>query len=255
MHHRNATSPPVPLRTLSDLNNKELMQLLEMFAGNVLVHYGMWFTESVYKLGLAQTLELESKAFRLYAPLAVKRLAPHLEALGDQHPLVSSSHKDDAELIALIQDLAKTWVASDGTWFQAVEAHAGMAAAKEINDRCWANFAALEAMKILAFLGLPQGCGLSGLQKALEFRTYSVINAHTTEFLEDGSLLLTFQECRVQDSRRRKKMQDYPCKSAGMIEYSNFAAFIDNRIATQCVYCPPDPLGPDQYCSWRFTMS
>jgi len=255
MYHTNVTSDAASVRTLSDLDNKELRGLLEIFAGNVLVHYGMWFTESVHKLGLAQTLGLESKAFQLYAPLAVKKLAPHLKALVEQSPAVSSSPKDDAELIALIRDLAKTWVASDGVWFQAVEAHAGMHVAKEINDRCWANFAALEATKILAFLGLEQGCGLSGLQRALEFRTYSVINAHTTEFLEDGSLLLTFQECRVQNSRRRKKMQDYPCKSAGMIEYSNFAAFIDSRITTECVYCPPDALAADEYCSWRFAMS
>ncbi len=255
MHPRYETLTTAPIKNLGDLNKNELLELLRIFAGNVLVHYGMWFTESVYKLGLPQTLELESNAFHAYAPLAFQKLTPHLHTQRDKDFALSFSTKDDAELIALIRDLAKTWVASDGVWFQAVERRAGMNIAKEINDRCWANFAALEATKILAFLGLKQGCGLSGLQRALEFRTYSVINEHTSEFLENGSLLLTFRECRVQDSRRRKKMEDYPCKSAGMIEYSNFAAFVDSRITTECVYCPPDSLAADEYCSWRFTTS
>ena len=243
-----------PARTILDLNRDELLELIRLFMGNVLVHYGMWFTECVHQFGCEQTLELERKAFYRYAPLAMKKLMPHLKSdksTDMAHPL---SQKNHDELVGLIKDLAKTWVASDGVWFQAVETHAGMAAAKEINDRCWANFAKLEASKITRFLGLQPGCGLLGLQAALEFRTYSVINRHTSEVKEDGSLVLTLQECRVQDSRRRKKMDDYPCKTAGVIEYSSFATFVDNRIQTQCLYCPPDPVVSDHYCSWRFVI-
>ncbi len=244
----------VVIKTPYDLNKDELVKLLALISGNVLVHYGMWFTETVNRLGLHEAIQLESKAFAKYAPLASKKLGPHLETPNKEDLASLVSEKSEKEVLELIRDLAKTWVASDGVWFQAVETSAGMFVAKEINDRCWANFAALEAFKILQFLGLSAGCGLVGLQEALEFRTYSLINKHVSEIMEDGSLLLTFHECRVQNSRRRKKMDDYPCKSAGLIEYSNFAAFVDSRIVTECVYCPPDKVTEEQFCSWRFLM-
>ncbi|MFW5855438.1 MAG: DUF6125 family protein, partial [Thermodesulfobacteriota bacterium] len=47
---------------------------------------------------------------------------------------------------------------------------------------------------------------------------------------------------------------DYPCKSAGLVEYSYFAAGIDPRIRTECIGCPPDPHPEDWFCAWRFTM-
>jgi len=255
MELRCETSTNINVRTPSDLTRKELIRLATLFAGNVLVHYGMWFTETVNKLGLQETLNLESRAFQKYYPLAIKKLGPHLKKHEPKDLDIAVSKESETEIIALIQDLAKTWVASDGVWFQAVEARAGMAVAKEINDTCWANFAALEASKILAFLGLQAGGGLRVLQQALEFRTYSVINMHTCDFSADGSLVLTFQECRVQNSRRRKRMGDYPCKSAGFIEYSHFATLVDNRIVTECVYCPPDSVKADQFCSWRFVIN
>jgi len=242
------------MKTLQDLSREEILNLLSILAGNVLMHYGIWFSETVRKLGLDEAVELEQQAFEKYGPIALQRVQPFL---GSDHPVSVFDRLGeitDSNLLRLAGNLSKTWVAGDGCWFQAVENRCGMTPAKEINDQCWLHFAAVEASKILKFCGLAKGCGLEGLQQALEFRTYSVINAHSSHVQSDGSLILVMEECRVQRSRRRKNLPDYACKSAGIIEYSHFAACIDPRITTENLYCPPDPLEQHQFCSWRFRI-
>ena len=61
-------------------------------------------------------------------------------------------------------------------------------------------------------------------------------------------------ECRVQVARKRKGLDDYPCKSAGLVEYAYFARAFDARIKTECIGCPPDAHPDDWYCAWRFSL-
>jgi len=59
--------------------------------------------------------------------------------------------------------------------------------------------------------------------------------------------------CRVQETRRRKGLSDFPCKSVGVIEFETFARTIDPRIRTTCLHCPPDVQG-GEYCAWEFSI-
>ena len=59
--------------------------------------------------------------------------------------------------------------------------------------------------------------------------------------------------CRVQETRRRKGLSDFPCKSVGTIEFETFARTIDPRIRTACLHCPPDAQG-GEYCAWEFDI-
>lgn len=239
---------------ITKLSREELLQFVGIFLGDLLVHYGMWFTESVRQLGVEAALEGERNVLQLYYPLAMKRLAPHLGIEmkdGLPGPLAS---KSKGELIALICDIAKTWLAGDGLWFQAVEGKLGMGAAKAVNDSCWSHFAHMEAFKIKAHLDLPENGGLQALEIALRFRIYCTINPYSTDWDENGNLLFRMKECRVQSSRRRKGLEDYACKSAGMTEYTEFVREIDPRIEVENVWCPPDPVPEEAVCAWRFRM-
>ena len=62
------------------------------------------------------------------------------------------------------------------------------------------------------------------------------------------------ESCRVQDTRRRKGLPDFPCRPVGQVEFETFARAVDPRIATSCVACPPDP-GSDGHCGWEFTIA
>ncbi|MCF6246810.1 MAG: DUF6125 family protein, partial [Desulfobacula sp.] len=39
-------------------------------------------------------------------------------------------------------------------------------------------------------------------------------------------------DCTVQSAR---KLDDYPCRSAGLVEYAYFAKAMDKRIETRCI--------------------
>ncbi|MFH0959495.1 MAG: DUF6125 family protein [Pseudomonadota bacterium] len=239
---------------MTKLSREELLQFVGFFLGDVLVHYGMWFTESVKQLGIKNALEAEKGALQQYCPLALKRLAPHFGIeLKDGLPTILASKSED-ELLALIADIAKTWLAGDGLWFQAVEAQLGMKLAKAVNDSCWSHFAHMEAFKIKNYLGLPENSGLEGLEQALKLRIYSTINPYATSWDENGNLLFKMLECRVQTSRRRKGMPDYPCKSAGITEYTEFVKEIDPQVLVENLWCPPDPVPSESVCAWRFRI-
>ncbi|WP_242652580.1 DUF6125 family protein [Desulfofarcimen acetoxidans] len=49
-------------------------------------------------------------------------------------------------------------------------------------------------------------------------------------------------------------MEDYPCKSAGLVEYKQFARSVDSRIKTECIGCPLDAHPEEWFCAWRFTL-
>jgi hypothetical protein len=241
-----------PRKTIEDLTRNELAQFTGAALGYLLVHYGIWFTEAANRLGPETAVELEDAVLRRYTPPALRRLIPHLGLDSRNHAPSILVTKSKDELLALIREVAKTWVTEDGLWFQAVEAKFGMARAKEVNDACWSHFAKIEAFKIRRLLKLPCDGGLDALGAALGFRLYATINDHATHRDSDGSLVFTMTECRVQAARRRKRMDDYPCKSAGIVEYTEFVREIDPRIVSECVYCPPDDVGEGRFCAWRF---
>jgi hypothetical protein len=154
----------------------------------------------------------------------------------------------------LVASLYSSWLAADGVWFQAVESRCGMDDAKRVNDTCWMRFAPLEARRIKTILGLPQNPGLEGLKKALALRMYAHINTWEIVQATDTSFVFRMNKCRVQTARKRKGMDDYPCKSGGKVEYRGFAREIDSRIRTRCIGCPPDEHPKEWYCAWKFEM-
>jgi hypothetical protein len=239
---------------IENLEDDDLIRLIRIFLGQVAIHYGMWFTEASRIIGLAGALECEGNIFERHSAGTIKRLLPHLEAYfeGANSGILTSKSRD--ELLILIREIAKTWVAGDGLWFQAIEEQEGMALAKKVNDSCWSLFARLESYKILGFLGIKGKGGLDTLDKAIRLRIYSSINSHSSEWDREGNLLFQMLECRVQNARRRKGMADYPCKSAGIIEYSEFALGINPDIVTECICCPPEEVPNGQFCAWKFSL-
>jgi hypothetical protein len=150
--------------------------------------------------------------------------------------------------------MAKNWLVNDGIWFQALEKNDGMNDAKRCNDSCWAQFSPIEADAIRKFLGLKENPGLSGLKQALGFRIYESINVQSITEETPTSFVFQMNKCRVQEARNRKGMPDYPCKSAGLVEYAYFARAIDKRITTTCIGCPPDDHPNNWYCAWKFSL-
>ncbi|HZP91628.1 MAG TPA: DUF6125 family protein, partial [Burkholderiales bacterium] len=88
------------------------------------------------------------------------------------------------ELIRLVIDDAKNWLAHDGLWFQAVERAHGMAAAIEADRAAWEHFTQIEARRIMEHLGIEQGGGIPALVECLKHRLYARLN--TQEVIESS---------------------------------------------------------------------
>ncbi|MFZ5824683.1 MAG: DUF6125 family protein [Bacillota bacterium] len=159
------------------------------------------------------------------------------------------------ELLDLLTDFAKRWLAHDGLWFQAVEAAHGMEEAIRLDAQAWERFTVIEGDRIRRILNLPAQAELDGLAQALRFRLYALVNEQETERPDDRTLIFRMKRCRVQEARERKGLPPFPCKSVGLVEYAGFARTIDPRIKTEVISCPPDPHPPEYYCAWRFTIA
>lgn len=158
------------------------------------------------------------------------------------------------DLLKLLDVYAKNWLAHDGSWFLALEETFGLETAIEMDIRAWERFSVAEARRIMKAFDIPEGGGLEALERALKYRLYAAVNEQATRWTEDGALEFRMIECRVQSTRRRKGLPDFPCKAVGLVEYSRFASTVDPRIRTECLFCPPDPVG-EAYCAWRFTLA
>jgi hypothetical protein len=159
-----------------------------------------------------------------------------------------------AELIAIIVDDAKNWLAHDGLWFQAVEKRHGLEEAIAADRDAWEKFTVIEAKRIMARLDMAPGGGIPALVECLQHRLYARLNLQEALEVTDTRAVFRMVDCRVQSARKRKGLADFPCKSVGIVEYSEFARTVDPRIATRCLACPPDAHPEEYWCAWEFTL-
>ncbi len=157
-------------------------------------------------------------------------------------------------LIEMLEDQAKNWLAHDGLWFQAVERRYGMENAIQLDKEAWVTFTQIEAKRIMKLHGIKPGGGLPALKQALQLRMYARLNEQSLIESGDKELRFEMNDCRVQSARKRKGLDDFPCKTVGIAEYAYFAHTIDPRIRTTVISCPPDEHPASYYCAWQFTL-
>lgn len=236
-------------------NSTQLAQAVVDAVRRMAVHYGLWFANAANRFGIDQALAMEKDAGDRATAIMIDRLCATLGADKGEDGLPTALTGLGAERLGkLLEAMAVNWLALDGVWFQAVETREGMEAAKGVNDACWAHFSPLEAARIKQMQGLPDAGGLEALAGTFLHRMYGAINEQKVFFEPDGALVMQMTKCRVQNARQRKGLPDYPCKSAGVVEYSTFASTVDTRIECECIACPPDPHPADYFCAWRFRL-
>ena len=241
--------------SVEDLDSDERAALVVDMLTRIIVHHGLWFGEVRHQMGMEKALVAMEKATKNSLGIAMKHISSVLGFDAEGGIPAALKGLDGATMDSLTSAVAKSWLANDGVWFQAVEFDHGMNDAKRCNDSCWGKFSPYEAHAVKQILNLGKTPGLDGLKKALNFRMYAFINRQT--IVDEGPQSFVFQmsECRVQQARQRKKLPDYPCKSAGLVEYAYFASAIDPRIETECIGCPPDDHPEDWFCAWRFRLA
>ena len=180
--------------------------------------------------------------------------APDSGTAGDEGIRLLYSLSRD-ELIRIIVDDAKNWLAHDGVWFQSLEKKYGMDVAVDIDTDAWRLFTVIEAKRIMERLGMKPGGGIPSLVECLKHRFYARLNLQESVEITEQRAVFRMLDCRVQSSRKRKGLADHPCKSVGIVEYSEFARTVDPRIQTRCLACPPDAHPEEFWCAWEFTIA
>lgn len=243
------------VNNVDELNHEQTAQYVVDLFHRLIMHHALWYTEVRHQMGEEKALGLLSQAAKTSMQIQLKHLAKLFDFdMVDTVPGPLLEMEPD-KLQELRKRMAKNWLVNDGVWFQTIEFSEGMNEAKRCNDSCWAHFSPLEAESIREQLQLGKKPGLEGLKRALAFRVYANINIQSFKEETEDSFVFQMNDCRVQAARKRKGLDDYPCKSAGLVEYSYFARAIDPRIKTECIGCPPDEHPDDWYCAWRFTLS
>ena len=204
--------------TLNGLDSDGRTQLLLDMVQRMILHYGLWYTEVRHQVGEQKALALLTRQLERSLSLQLKRLSK-VFGFSLTNGLPDFLRQLPAETMQqVLEQVSISWLANDGIWFQAVEQDCGMNDAKRCNDTCWAIFSPVEAESIRHFLKLDRQPGLEGLKQALGLRLYAVINVQSIVEETEDSFILQMNECRVQAARKRKGLEDYPCKSAGLVE-------------------------------------
>ncbi len=238
-----------------NLNKEEIIELTFDYFQRTIVHFAMWYAEARDNFGSEKAAKLMQESWEKSYTIQMNRMSKTLGfAMEGKFPK-ALFEMDIEKLKEFKKSASVNWLANDGIWFQTIEFSENMIEAKKCNDKAWNNFSPYEAMRIKDLLKLEVHPGLEGLKKALNFRLYADVNKQSIENETDSSFDFFMNECRVQQARNRKGLADYPCQSGGIIEYSTFAATIDNRIMTKKIACPPDVHPETWYCGWHFYTS
>ncbi|MBU3917753.1 cytosolic protein [bacterium] len=242
-------------KTIDPADDDLLAKMIVDGFHRIIVHYGQWFAQVEHQFGMKEAGEIEQKVWDVSLQNQLQRIGKRLGfSIEEGIPTVFKEMTRETKL-ELLKDIGINWLANDGIWFQAVENRIGLFDAKRTNDTCWTRYSPFEASRIKELLGLPELAGISGLKDALSFRMYSLINEQSIEEVDENSIILRMNNCRVQAARKRKGLEDYHCKSAGIVEYRTFAETIDKRIKTECIGCPPDEHPVEWFCAWKFTLT
>ena len=63
-----------------------------------------------------------------------------------------------------------------------------------------------------------------------------------------------YARCPIQEGRRKRGKQEFPCKTMKMMLLSNVAKVVESRARVKCLACPPDPHPEEYWCEWELTM-
>lgn len=143
--------------------------------------------------------------------------------------------------------------AVDGLYFLAIEEKFDTENATEIDSKVWEIMGKIEARRIKETFEI-EGHDLKDLIAALKLTSWS-LDLENKEIIEEKDrILFRNTECRVQRTRLKKGLFEFPCKSVRWGYLKTFAKEINENIVVECKVCPPDEHNDNLWCEWEFRM-
>ena len=168
----------------------------------------------------------------------------------DRKLIAGISEKKIADFIFL--HLRNLW-AVDGLYFLGIEERFGTDAATEIDRKVWEIMGKIEARRLRKLFDIS-GNDIPSTIKGLRLSGWSLDLEDKEIVVEKNKAIVRNIRCRVQDTRIRKGLGEFPCKNVRWGFLKSFAREFNPNIVVNCNVCPPDKHSDDLWCEWEFKM-
>jgi hypothetical protein len=166
----------------------------------------------------------------------------------DKKELLKIPKEKLAELLLL--QLRNMW-SVDGLYFLGIEDQFGTDSATEIDRNIWEIMGKIEARRLRELMGFSDD-DLPTMISALRISSWALDLEEKEIIIEDDRALFRNPNCRVQKTRLKKELGEFPCKQVRWGYLKNFAREFSENITVECNFCPPDPHSEDMWCEWEF---
>ena len=141
----------------------------------------------------------------------------------------------------------------DGLYFLGIEEKYGTEIATEIDKNVWKVMGKIEARRLKDFLNLKDNT-LSSFIKCLKYSGW-FLDLEEKEIIEkDDKIIIRTTFCRIQNTRVKKGLSEFPCKKVRFGFLKSFAKEINSNIDVICNFCPPDKHRHGLWCEWEFSL-
>jgi len=153
----------------------------------------------------------------------------------------------------IFMHLRDMW-AVDGLYFLEIEKRYGTNVAAEIDKKVWSVMGKIEARRLKKLFNINNddiktminALRLSGWWLDLEDKEMLIIN--------EKKAIIRNLSCRVQKTRIKKNLGEFPCKPVRLAFLKSFTAEFNPGIIVKSNICPPDKHPDDLWCEWEFKI-
>ena len=176
--------------------------------------------------------------------------------------MIDISRNEDKKLIEeipkdkisdfIFMHLRNMW-AVDGLYYLGIEDEHGTESATDIDRKVWEVMGRIEARKIKGLLDI-KGNDISSMMNALRYTGWALDLEDKEIIIEENRGILRNVNCRVQNTRLKKGLDEFGCKPVRFGFLKAFAKEFNPDIEVNCKVCPPDKHPKDLWCEWEFTL-
>ena len=143
--------------------------------------------------------------------------------------------------------------AVDGLYFLGIEKEFGTESATLIDSNVWKVMGKIEARRLRNEFGWEDN-DIPGVMEALRLTSWSLDLEHKEILVEKDRTILRNPKCRVQLTRRKAGLSEFPCKRVRWGYLQSFARELNPNMEVGCNLCPPDDHPEDRWCEWEFRL-
>ena len=141
----------------------------------------------------------------------------------------------------------------DGLYFLGIEEAFGTEAATEIDKKVWEIMGKIEARRLRKLFDISDN-DIHSMLKGLRLSGWALDLEDKEIVVEKDKAIVRNIKCRVQNTRIKKGLSEFPCKKVRWGFLKSFAREFNPDIIVDCHVCPPDEHPDDLWCEWEFKM-